>query len=285
MRNSLIIAVILCVIYSIFLEFCSRPVKAIMQSQRQDNQYAIEKYLRDSRVGITQHQVVYVGSSLTKRLDFDEESKCIYNLSLSGDSALTGLRVVANSNFSPRLLFVEINVPERSSNQDLIKSASGFLSQLSSVFYIENMPINLVVSFLSQLKKPEKEVIESVRLNALAMQVQQYKVPLSADTLKKNMDEFNRLVKHAELKGIKVVFFEMPVHPDLEYSPRALQIRKAFKSTFPNQKFLQFYEIAKDVNIKTIDGLHLSMDEAKFVVENMKMYSYDVCENDVRQKL
>ncbi|MGA7749395.1 MAG: hypothetical protein WCA63_04545 [Gallionella sp.] len=284
MKNSLIIAAVLFLTYDLFLEYGPKPVQAKMQSQWQENRYALEKYLRDSKAGITKHEVVYVGSSLTTRLDFDDESKCVYNLSFNGDSALTGLSAIANSAEKPRLVFIEINVPERGIDQDLIAKTSGFLPQLSAAFYIENMPINLAISFLHSLKMDRSaneasEVNEPVRLKALAMMAQGYKGTMPSDILKNNMTEFSRLVRDIESSGTKVIFYEMPIYPDLENSTRAVQIRNAFINTFPNNQMINFHELTKGSPIKTVDGMHLLKDEAKNVVRNMEVYSNSVCAN------
>lgn len=279
MRNSLIIAAVLFLTYDFFLEYGPKPVQEKMQSQWQDNRYSIEKYFRDSKTAPPQHKVVFVGSSLTKRLDFDEESECVYNLSLGGDSALTGLSAVARSVGKPRLVFIEINIPEHANNQELVEKASGFLPQLSAAFHIENMPINLAISFLYPAKKdkPAKEVSESVRQNALAQGVQSFKVPLPSDTLKNNMAEINRLVGYLESKGTTVVFFEIPIHADLEFSTRAMQVRNAFSSNFQNYQLISFTELVGGGTMKTVDGVHLSDDDAKIVVKNMKVHFSDVC--------
>jgi hypothetical protein len=282
MRNSLIIAAVIFLAYSLFLAYGPKPVKAKMQSQWQDNRYAIETYLRDSKAAVTQHQVVLVGSSLTKRLSFDEDSRCVFNLAFNGDSALTGLSVIANSYKPPRAVFVEINVPSLGSNQELIAQSSGLLPQLSTVFHIENMPMNLAISYLysSRNRDSERDVIEvtePVRHNAIAHQVLGYENTLPSDILDKNMSEFNRLVKVIESKGTRVIFFEMPIFQDLEYSPRAVQTRKAFNGAFPFYEFLTYQDLGKGGIIKTSDGLHLLRDEAKNVSSNMRRYLNDFC--------
>jgi hypothetical protein len=279
MRNSLIFAAVLFLTYDLFLEYGPKPEQAKMQSQWQENRYAMETYLRDTQTKSTRHDVVYVGSSLTIRLDFSDESKCVYNLAFNGDSSLTGLSAIAHTAAKPRLVFIEINVPERGINQDLIEKSSGFLPQRSTVFHIENMPVNLAISFLYSLKKEHssKDVNEPARQNALAMQIKGHKGTLPAEILKTNMVEFGRLVKDIESNGTRVVFFEMPIYPDLEYSARAEQIRDAFKSKFPNNQLIGFAELAEGANIKTVDGMHLTDEEAKIVVKNMKVHFADVC--------
>lgn len=281
MRNPLVFAALLCFVYGLLLEYGPKPVQAIMQSQWQDNQFSIEKYLRDSKSGHTQHKVVFVGSSLTQRLDFDGESNCVYNLSLQGDSALTGLSVIANSVENPRQVFIEINVPQNGVNQDLINRGTALLPHLLPIFHVENMPINLALSFLHHIKneKPVNVSNDTVNLNALALQVRSYKELLPPENLSQNMGEFRRLVRDIESKGSKIVFFEMPVHPELENSPRAIQIRNAFKNLFQNYRLLSFQELSNPITVITADGLHLHKDEAITVVRNIKVHLKEVCEN------
>jgi hypothetical protein len=281
MRNPLIIAALLIIAYGLLVEYGPKPAQVKTQSQWQNNLYAIEKYFRVSKTNITQPEVVFVGSSLTTRLDFDGEPNCVYNLSLGGESALTGLNVIENSVGMPRLVFVEINFPDHTKNQKLIETASGFLPQLSAIFHIENIPINLAVSYLYQLNKnkPANEVNEAVLQSALVQQTQSFKFTISSDTLKNSMAEFSRLAGNIESKGAKIIFFELPIHPELEYSARAMQVRSAFKSTFPNYQLVDFNELTKGGVIRTVDGVHLSGDDAKIVSRNIKVHFDEVCAN------
>jgi hypothetical protein len=200
-------------------------------------------------------------------------------MALGGDSALTGLSALARSARIPRKVFIEINVPERGINKDLIDRATGVLPKLSSIFYIENMPINLLYSFLLQTKKNNfaSEVNEAVRQNGLSLQRQSYSQTLTSETLAENLAEFRAIVSALESKGAKIIFFEMPVHPDLENTPRAVQIRTDFKHAFPINQFIGFDELSNGLTIKTGDGLHLLPDEAKNVVLIFKGYFKGAC--------
>jgi hypothetical protein len=278
MRNSSLLALLFFVAYGIFIEFGPKPAQTKTQSMWQNNQLQIEEFFRAEKTP----EVVIIGSSLAERLDFKRDSSCIYNMALGGDSALTGLSALARSERIPRKVFIEINVPERGINKDLIDKATGVLPKLSSIFYIENMPINLLYSFLFfrlQTKKSNiaPEANEAVRQNALSVQRQSYSQTLTSETLAKNLAEFRAIVSALESKGAKIIFFEMPVHPDLENTPRAVQIRTDFKHAFPINQFIGFDELSNGLTIKTGDGLHLIPDEAKNVVLIFKGYFKGAC--------
>jgi hypothetical protein len=275
MKTSLLVAVILFITYGVFLEFGPRPTEAKTQSQWQDNQLAIEKYFQLPKTP----EAVFVGSSLTKRLIFNETDSCIYNLALGGESALTGLSVIAKSERMPGQVFIEINVPQRGINKDLIEKASGVLSGYSTLFNIGNMPVNIIYSFLRQGKKGESDLPlnEAVLQNALALKRQEYKQILPSSTLDNSLSEFSHLAGVIESKGAKITFFEMPVHPDLENTPRALQIRAKFKQTFPNNQFVGFDELSNGLPIRTMDGEHLTSDEAKNAALVLRNYYKNNC--------
>lgn len=279
MRISLIIAASFFLLYGLLLQYGPKPIQTRIQSLWQENQYSVEKYLRDTKSMSARRGAVIVGSSMSKRLDFGNGTGCTYNLALRGDSSLTGLNVIANQTETSLVVLIEINIMDRSRNLELIEKASGFLSQLSPIFQIENKPINLALSFAASLeaKKSPKKINEAVRLNAIALQVHAYNTQLPSAMLVKNLTEISQLVGNIEAKGTKAIFFEMPVHPELESTPRSLQIRRAFKNTFPNHQFLESAVLTGGFIIKTEDGVHLSPDEAKIVVKNMNAYFNHIC--------
>jgi hypothetical protein len=275
MKNPLLISILFFVAYGIFLEFGPKPTQAKTQSLWQSNQLCIEEFFRATKTP----EVVLVGSSLAVQLDFKTNNSCVYNMALGGDSALTGLSALTRSRHTPRKVYIEINVPQLGINKDLIDKATGVLPKLFSIFHVENMPINLVYSFLLQTKNnnSSSEVNEAVRQNAISVQRQNNSQKLTSESLTKRMNEFNILVKDLENKGTKVIFFEMPIYSDLENTPVAIQIRTAFKQAFPINQFIGFDELSNGLTIKTKDGLHLTLDEAKDVVLIFKDYFKDAC--------
>jgi hypothetical protein len=110
------------------------------------------------------------------------------------------------------------------------------------------------------------------------MATESFKEPMPTSLLNQNMAEFQRAVAEVEAQGSRVEFFELPVYPDLENSPRAVQIRNAFSGTFPHNRTIRFDELSRGSTIRTVDGQHLSDDDAKAVVSNMKRYLDDVCD-------
>lgn len=236
----------------------------------------------------TKAPVVFTGSSLTVTLEFREADKCVYNLGLIGESALTGLDIITESLHKPRVVFVEVNFPGRDSNKILINEASGFLAKNFPEFtYTSPISLagNMLVSFYHILKdKPQEENnsnvkpdTEEARKKELALQSESFNLPLPTILLTTKIAEFRAKVNNLENNGVRVVFFEMPVHPELENTNQVIQVRTAFRSAFPDNKFIGFEELADGIEINPADGLHLNVNDANGVIRKLKFYFANDC--------
>lgn len=275
MRIPIATAVLLFLAYTAFLSFGPKPGVVKTQSAAQENQYVLERFLRSPDTA----KVVFVGSSMTRRLDFRDFDPCVYNMALDGDSFLTGLTAIREAGKIPRMIFVEINVPERGVGRELIAKASGMLPRLSPVFHTENVPVNRLFSFLYQLRqeKPESKVSENAFRIAFETRRKGYDNLVAADLLDSNFSQLERLAREMQGRGAQVIFFEIPMHPDMEQSPRAEQIRAAFKRTLPAGRFLSYQDLSRNTTIKTRDGIHLHADEARDVVRNLESSFAGAC--------
>ena len=275
MRIPIFTAFLLFLAYSAFLSWSPEPEKVKTQNSAQQNQYVLERFFRAS----APQQVIFLGSSMTGRLDFGRFDRCVYNMALDGDSVLTGLSAIRQSGKVPGMIFVEINVPEREAAHDLVAKASGWLPRLSPVFHTENVPINRLFSFLYQLRpeKPEGKVSEKAFQIAFETRRRAFETLLAADLLDRNLAELARTTSDLRTLGARIVFFEMPMHPGMESSPRAEQIRTAFRRAFPQADFLGYQELSRNLDIKTKDGIHLYPGEAREVVRNLEPSFADAC--------
>ncbi len=78
--------------------------------------------------------------------------------------------------------------------------------------------------------------------------------------------------------GVNVVLLELPVHPSLEETPRAKQLREAFRQTFPDLRMVSAAMLSRGVSIKTADGLHLNDEDSNGVLKNFSPEFKAVCE-------
>lgn len=270
--------VALVILYSVFLHYAPRPAVEAMQSQWQDNRFKLEKYRRLTIAP----DVVVVGSSLSDRLKFEGEGGCVYNMALAGDSSLTGMGELLVSKNLPKMVLVEINVPQKGLNQDLIDHASSWTEKLSPIFYTDNIPINRLFSYVASMRKHDDShdvVSKSAFEDALAMQTREFASNIPEPEFTRDMARFESLVSRLESKGVKVAFFDIPIQPVLEGSKRAEQIRDRFRSTFPANEQISYRALSTGVSIRTHDGLHMYSDSARGVVGNLKPFYQWACKS------
>jgi len=275
MRLSLLVAAVLLVAFAAFVAAVPKPREPRFQNQDQLNRHVIERY----RAGAAALPVVYVGSSIAARLAADVGASCVYDLALAGESALTGLHLVVGASVTPHAVFIETNVPERPVNARLIAQSDGWLVRRWQFFATENKPVNLLLGYLSQLRTTNSLSGADARLQAMGLDVQRasYAQTIAPELLERNLREIEAGVRALQKRGTQVVLFEMPIHPSLEDTPRARQIRIAFREKFPDLAFVSADELGRGATIQTVDGVHLTPNEAPRVAASLARHHADAC--------
>jgi hypothetical protein len=275
MRTALATAAALLLAYALFLRLAPAPAEVHTQSPWQDNLSALERYLRSSAAP----PVVLVGSSMGRKLDFGADATCVVNLALTGESSLTGLAALVRSQHQPRLVLVETNVADRELNLALLDAAANPLAAMAPVLLTANKPANLAYSYLYQLKKDKSDApaAESVWRNALDLQRGVYSRPLAAQGLARRIGQIAGYVREIERRGARVLLFELPVHPVLEETPLARQVRDAFRAALPGSEWISHEELSGPMAIRTLDGIHLESREAAAVVERLRAHYRAAC--------
>jgi|KBSMisStandDraft_5_1062788.scaffolds.fasta_scaffold105576_2 hypothetical protein len=275
MRIPLLVAALLLCLYSAFVTYGPRPRDVRLQSGDQQNRHVIETFMRDP----ARPSVVLVGSSMTERLGETIGAGCAYNLALGGESALTGLAVLAKAGATPKQIFIEMNVPERGVNARLVEDGTRALPRWIPALATRNMPVNLLFSALARFKSPAPRGADTAVLGqALDVQRDVYARPIPAPDLAANIATLKAQVQRLEGAGSRVIFFELPIHPSLEGTARAMQIRAAFVAAFPSHRLLTADQLATAATISTIDGVHLTLDEAASVGRRLQDWYGGACE-------
>lgn len=268
MKTSIASAIAFLLLYAALIHFLPTPSRLKLQSQWQENRRTVEQFFLKQPA----ERMVFAGSSLTRRLDLKNGLACAYNLAVDGESTLTGLSAVQAARHKPARVFAEINVPERPVSQSLIDHGRSRLLQLSPVFLTENIPTNYLYSTISSWRQREithAPVNPIARASELARQTSAYSKPLDSQVLANSIANYQSVIASLREQGVSVTLFEMPIHPSLESSARASQVRAAFIAAFGRANVLDFNALAEGVSIDTVDGLHLSVDEARAVVTNL----------------
>ncbi len=212
----------------------SRPPFTAADGQRQK----VVKYQKDHGL-----EIVMVGSSLSQHFRSEYfKSFDIYNLSLSGGSAMSGLEIIANSRFKPKVILIEANLIYRDADKKLAADFSTSNEKFDKIRFLvrDFQPIKtLLANLLNKgqnpdvmLKNPETiaDEKESYRLRAevllsqlpgksadQARQIERFHEDEKfnfEEPAKCNLERILEIADGLSKQGVQVIFYELPF-PDL----------------------------------------------------------------------
>jgi hypothetical protein len=276
LRTVFLSAVIIYLLYAAFVLLAPPPARVVTQSQWQTNRQVLEDY-RQLAKAKSSPPVVIVGSSLTRRLRPAQRDQCPLNLGLDGDSALTGLEAILRVEAPPKIVFVEINVPDRGLNEQQIAISFGLLSAWSGLFRVANAPVNIALSRIAGPERPVPDATEAAFRSAVDQATLQYAVPMAPASLNLAISRYRAIAVRLAERGVEVKYFEMPVEKVLVQSPRANAIRAAFTREFGSGAFVSSEELAAGAEIRTNDGVHLSAKSADWVASEFSRLTQANC--------
>jgi hypothetical protein len=277
-RNSLLAFLLLLILYETFTRYTY--LKLALRGGENlwiTNYMFAQEYIYDHPNSLA----VIVGSSLSTRLRSNLVLPETFNLSFSGLSPLDGIKIVLGAHTHPRAVFIEANFLIRNSDPDFEKgmlspgllaarrwmvSLRDFVRPVPLVMTHVRVRINRVWAFLvGHLATDVQPVISKSDANVifdrlLADQKRYYAAPLSKDAQTKLITELSADIAALEQRGIKVVFFEMPINPALCDTPLETGIRNLIRTQFPAEPY---FRIGDCNAVTTVDGVHLTWPEAE----------------------
>lgn len=284
MKRTFAFAAVFLVLYFAMLPFLGQVRPGESETYWKRNRTRIAEY-----PGGHQPSVVVAGSSLTAALDFGRDRECVYNFGLIGESGLTGMDVILNSDHVPSVIFVEINFAVRDINQRLVHEASGSLNGLLPDWSFP-APIELAGDWLSRMRASSSSIARAntsnnaspqekidPRAREIALNAENLKTLFPENLLAAKMLEYQDVFQSAARKGAKVVLFELPVYHELQQSEQLSQVRKAFLRTFPDLPFISAGQLSEGLNVQTVDGLHLSSNDMPGVVHRFRRFYATDC--------
>lgn len=242
--------------YNIYI-YVKNPNITLYQNQWQQNYVFAESFLYGNKPS-----TIIVGSSMAVHLDKSILTNEIYNLSFSGGSVLTGLKILKMSNYIPKTIYIENNVIFRKMDNEMIESLFDpikyNLKKYIPALKEKYQPLNIIVSILkSKLGRTENEKMNKVRDEnvfqiSFKRQLVNYKKPL--DNYEFELSELTELLKYFQSKNTKIIFFEMPINNILANEKRANQQRDIIRKHFPTYDWLP---LPNNNLYLTSDGIHL----------------------------
>jgi len=265
-----------------------KPNIVFYQNQYQSNVIFAQNFLYAE---VKPSQVI-VGSSMATRMKF-EKSEDVYNLAFGGGAPLTGLEIIRQSGFVPKVIFIESNVFTMMSNEVFLEKLftpvlfelRGQIIAFQEKYQVLNIVGNFIYSFAGRSQeeklqqKIDKKLLDKL-VNSALKKADTFKIKDREVLLKKwhmNIDYFKQ-------KGTKLIFFEMPNDSRLVKTEKRKKLRSLIKNEFPNILYIE--ENNLDDRYKTGDGIHLTlksaMDFTEYFKTNLGLDGWVVLHCDIR---
>ncbi len=252
----------------------------ISQSVNQDNLIKIQEFFDNDHP----KDYIIVGSSVAANLDPEVIQDQFHNLAFYERSLFDGLAIIKASGHIPQMIFIETNFVKRSPSlktEDLILNSQHKMLTRSSTNEPRQTEIQFAYNKFVQDKKKKESLVawptdnpEDSFTKIIQQKVEEYDELLENEAhLDKQLDLLEKEISYFEQKGVKIVFFEMPYHPDVCASAGYNLSRNKVYRVFPQNQYeyLQSYNCG---DFKTQDGVHLLAESAhrytKLFVEQVK---------------
>jgi hypothetical protein len=275
--KTMFVTIVLFCIYSIFI-IKYKPNVILVQNQWQGNFVKSQEYLYDSN----NIKYVLVGSSMSGRLDISIIKGKIYNLAFAGGSVLTGLQIIKNKGLMPEVIYIE-------TNGIFTKKDNDFIDRLFTPVLYEirrhlpslqdkYQPFNLILSWLkskqglSDIQKMNMKPDPDVFNNSLSRFLKQHDKKIDTKKLKNELDELRNLIMYFNANGVKLVFYTMPVHPQIANSKMYKSANKFLADNFRDIG-ISWLSQPNNAKYETTDGIHLTYKSA---VEFTKLFIQNI---------
>lgn len=207
-----------------------------------------------------------VGTSLSARIIRDSIPS-VKSVSFGGCAVEDGLRIISSKRHLPQYVFVESNLLFMEGNKELVnKLTEGIIPKIK--YWIPSLreqyePICLLASLAMKAGNVNPQAgAAAIDLNILNQSIKQqqeddrkYLYEVSEERLR----TIKELMDSLEEKGVRFVFFEMPVNEQIYHLRKFAKTRERLAQEFPKDQYR--YLPPDTTHYTTTDGEHLSFEE------------------------
>lgn len=235
------------------------------------NSTKAERYLYDYQ---STRPVTIVGTSLAAKLLMDSLPD-FQNLALNGLSISNGLAIVGQSTQKPEVVLVETNLYWKDGSAEfqtaLLDPVNYPLRQQVVSLRSENQPVALAIEGLKRIAETTSRRQDLITLAGQSRTTSFHqplfdynkeefaKVPDSAQVARR-LQELRTTFDALQNQGIKIVFLEMPVHPEIARIERVQYTNRKFREAFSPARYR--YVPTQKLGFNTSDGFHLTKAES-----------------------
>ena len=290
-KNTILIASILFLGYSLFIAKFGSKARGTLYVQQEYFAKSQDLLYNSNFTG----KDVFVGSSLTMEAIVESELNELQNIGFTSLSSFDGLNLIKFKNQKPRCIYIETNYIQRDEKKKyapfLFSPEQFYPKKIFASLREDSQPITLIGTYVSKIlvtpfvklfipnkksiidtsiKNNEVKNIDDGFNKTIANTLKDYSTNIPDKTLiQERLNKLKSYVIDFNNKGINIVFVEIPINYKLINSPRSLIIRNEFYKTFPKEKY-NYINTPDSIYFRTIDGVHLSDEEAKIYTAYIK---------------
>lgn len=235
------------------------------------NRVFLERYVYGE-----QSPIVMVGSSLTARLPAADLGPGIVNLALNGQSAMTGLAVVAKSPQTPQRVLIEINQIGLGSDAQVLAQTfdEPLFTLRRHVLALRKsyQPVTVFYGLLrgrqAQDNGAERPMTPAQHAELVKASAQALSTAMPKHRLDDQITEMRGYLETLRARGITPVFYEMPIDGPLRALPLPTQVRQAMQAAFPAPAYCWITPNMQEP--RTVDGLHLALADAALAARRLR---------------
>ncbi|MFT6000424.1 MAG: hypothetical protein ACI81P_002885 [Neolewinella sp.] len=206
-----------------------------------------------------------VGSSLSENLTLEEvDSRWVHNLGFSGQGVNDGLNVIMGADKLPAYVLVEMNVILQAENEQfkkvVLNPAANLARDYLPMLRQRYQPVGVLKGMmLGQSTVGEiQDSLQDRPINQLSLdqKIEDYAKGVDPAELMEVLGALSERLRWLREQGVRIVFYELPVDPELCQTPKAMAIRKGFYAVFPPTAFAYIPQ-PECADYATTDGHHL----------------------------
>jgi hypothetical protein len=265
--HSLWCATLILVLYGLAVQL-AQPVIYRAPSQYLNNRMFIERYLYGAPA-----RTVLTGSSLVRRIPQDALAPGMANIGLSAGNAATGLAIVLGSRERPGRVLFEINKIDLGLDRRMVDGVFGWpLHDLRKHVLALRLTYQPMSVFMNLLRGRREEAEVRVSPETLRRGVARNRgfssIAMPPDLLAERIAQIRVMAEQARGRNMQVVFYEMPIAPELQNLTRPSQIRAAMRAAFPPSRWC-WLDLSLPRGARTLDGLHLVEPDARAIAAQL----------------
>ncbi len=265
-KRSFIVFILLAAGYTLFLSMVNVDWDTT-QHLANGNRIKAEGYVFGSD---DKDATVIVGSSLAYRIVLDSLPEGTSNLGFGGLSIYDGLQLINRAGKSPARVLIESNVLFREPDHQFLKALfePGLyeLRRELPIMREHNQPSGVLYGWVKRTLLEQRNGTEQndTILVPNEVMLQEHRHSYAETPADSTVQRFMRMltdeVTALEQRGVEVIFFEVPIHSDLERAALSELSRDLISEHFPKARFLR---MPQQPAWRTTDGLHLDKPDAQ----------------------